>query len=76
VDERGKVNKLDDAGTADERFGRRTAGAGAEGEQWSEALAGVGEHVAYHRADFWFENEFLRREEFLQRSEMSFKSGV
>ena len=36
----------------------------------------MGEHVADHRANFWFENEFLCREEFLQRSEVGFKSGV
>jgi len=76
MDERGEVHEFDDAGPADERFGRRTAGAGAEGEQRAEPLAGMGEHVAYHRADLRFENEFLRREEFLQRSEVGFKSGV
>jgi hypothetical protein len=36
----------------------------------------VGERVADHRADFGFECEFLRREEFLERREMGFKSGV
>jgi hypothetical protein len=76
MDERGEVHEFDDSGPADERFGRRTAGAGPEGEQRAEPLAGVGEHVADHRSDLRFENEFLRREEFLQRSEVGFKSGV
>jgi hypothetical protein len=76
MDERGEVHEFDDAGPADEGFGRRTAGAGAEGEQRAEPLARVGEHVSVHRANFRFENKFLRREEFLQCSEVGFKSGV
>ena len=36
----------------------------------------MGEHVADHRAHFWFEREFLRREEFLERREVGFKASV
>jgi hypothetical protein len=36
----------------------------------------MGEHVADHRTYLWFEREFLRREEFLERREVGFKAGV
>ena len=63
-------------GSADEGGGRRTTGAGAESEERAEALAGVGEHVAHHRAHFRFEREFLRGEELLERGEVGFEAGV
>jgi hypothetical protein len=70
--EGGQVDEFDDAGAAHQSGGRRAAGARAEGEQGAEALAGVGEHVADHRTDLWFESEFLRREELLEGREMGF----
>jgi hypothetical protein len=76
VHEGGQVDQFDDAGPADEGIGRRAAGAGAEGEQRTEPLARVGEHVTDHRSHFRFEREFLRREEFLERREVGFKAGV
>jgi hypothetical protein len=36
----------------------------------------VSKYVADHRAHLWFEREFLRREEFLERREMGFKAKV
>jgi hypothetical protein len=76
VDQGGEVDQFDDAGTTHQSRGRRTAGAGAEGEERAEALAGMGEHVADHRADFGFEREFLLREEMLEGREMGFKADV
>ena len=70
--EGGQVDEFDDAGTAHQGGRRRTAGAGAEGEQRAEALARMGEHVANHRTDLGFEREFLRREELLEGREMGF----
>jgi len=76
MDQRGEVDQLDDPGAADERVGGISTGAGAERQQRTETFARVGEHVPDHRADFRFEHEFLRREEFLERREVSFKAGV
>jgi hypothetical protein len=70
------VNEFDDAGSADESFGGRAARARAECEQRTQAFTRVGEHVADHWAHFWFEHEFLRREEFLERREVGFKASV
>lgn len=72
VHQRGQVHQFDDARAADQGGGRRTAGAGAEGEERAEALAGVGEHVAHHRADLRLEHLLLRREELLEGREMGF----
>ena len=76
VDERSEVNQLDYAGTANQGIRRRAARAGTEREQRTEAFPRVGEHVADHRAHFWFEREFLRREEIFERREVGFKAGV
>jgi len=76
MDQGSEVDQLDDAGTADQGVRGRATGAGAEREQRTEALSRMGEYVADHRAHFWFEREFLRREEFLERREVGFKAGV
>jgi hypothetical protein len=76
MDERGEVDELDDARAAHQGGRQRTAGARAEGEERPKALARVGEHVADHRTDLWFEREFLRREELLESREMRFKADV
>ena len=72
VDQGGQMDQFDDAGAAHQSGKRRAARAGAEGEEWAEALARMGEHVADHRADFRLEREFLRREELLEGREMGF----
>jgi hypothetical protein len=72
VHERRQVDQFDDAGATHQGGGRRTAGAGREGEQGAEALARMGEHVADHRPDLRFERQFLRREELLEGREMGF----
>ena len=76
MDQRGEVDEFDDAGAADQGGRGRAAGARAEGEERTESLAGMGEHVADHRADFGFEREFLLREEMLEGREMGFKADV
>jgi hypothetical protein len=70
------VNQLNDTCPADKGIGRRTAGSGGKGQKRTEAFAWVSKNIAYHRADFRFEDEFLRREEFLERREMGFKASV
>jgi hypothetical protein len=76
MDQGSEVNEFDDAGTANQGIRRRAARAGAKREQRTKAFTRVGEHVADHWAHFWFEHEFLRREEFLERREVGFKASV
>ena len=76
MDQGGQVDQFDDAGPADEGVRRRVAGAGTEGKERAKPFAGVGEHVAHHRAHFRFEREFLRGEELLERGEVGFEAGV
>jgi hypothetical protein len=36
----------------------------------------MGEDIPHHRANLWFEGEFLAGEKLLERSEMGFEAGV